>query len=192
MLLPVKRFSLIFISLFLVGCTKYQYRVIQPPQGEDTVVREKSPQSITLEPLKYRLIAVESRLVMEIHNPTEDQIQLRGDLSTLVTEDGQTHTLRSSPIAPRSYLKLILPPPPPTVERTGPSITFGAGYSTGGYRRYGNGYYWDEPSSYHYNDPNDPYFWSWPAPSTVHLRLVFDRPSGQLTNELVIEKSKLK
>lgn len=191
-LLSVKRILPLFISLFLIGCTKYQYRVIQPPQPENALVREKSPQTITLEPLEYRLIAVESRLVMEIRNPTDDQLQLRGDLSTVVTEDGQTHTMRSAPIAPKAYLKLILPPPPPTVDRTGPSFTFGVGASSGGYRRFDNDYYWSEPQSYRYNDPNDPYFWSWPAPSTIHLRLVFDRKERQFTDELVIEKSKAK
>lgn len=192
MLLIVKRISLILIPIFLLGCTKYQYRVIQPPQPEGLLVQEKSPQTITIEPLQYRLIAVESRLVMEIHNPTEDQLQLRGDLSTVVSEDGQTHTMRPAPIAPHAYLKLILPPPPPTVERTGPSITFGAGVSSGGYHRYDNDYYWTEPQSYRYNDANDPYYWSWPAPSTIRMRLVFDRAGKQFTDELVIEKTKMK
>lgn len=188
----VKRILTVFISLFLAGCTKYQYRVIQPPQPENALVREKSPQTITLEPLEYRLIAVESRLVMEIHNPTDDQLQLRGDLSTVVTEDGQTHTMRSAPIAPKAFLKLILPPPSPTVEQSGPSFTFGFRASSGGYRRWHDDYYWDEPRSYRYNDPNDPYYWSWPAPSTIHLRLVFDRNGKQFNDELVIEKSKAK
>jgi hypothetical protein len=192
MLLKVKRILLIFIPLFLVGCAKYQYRVIQPSQAEVGIVREKSPQTITLEPLDYRLIAIENRLVMEIHNPTEDPLQLRGDLSTVVTEDGQTHTMRTLPIAAHAQTRIILPPPPPTMERTGPSFTFGGGISSGGYRRYHNDYYWDDSRRYRYNDPNDPYFWNWPTPSTIHLRLVYDRAGKQFTDELVIERSKAK
>lgn len=192
MLLKVKRILLIFIPLFLIGCTKYQYRVIQPAQADIGVVREKSPQTITREPLEYHLIAIETRLVMEILNPTDDAMQLRGDLSTVVTEDGQTHTMRTLPIAAKARARIILPPPPPTMERTGPSITFGAGMSSGGYRRFDNDYYWDDNRRYRYNDPNDPYFWRWPSPSTIHLRLVYDRAGRQFIDELVIEKSKAK
>jgi len=187
----VKRFLILFISVISAGCTKYQYFANQAGSSDAGVtVRPKEPQTLRFETLEYRLIAVESRLVMEIHNPTEDQLQLRGDQSTIVTGDGQTHPLRAIPIAPKAFAKIILPPPRPTMERSGPSITFGGGISSGGYRRWDNDYAYSEGSSYRYYDPNDPYFWDWPVNAAIHLRLTYDRAGKTFTDEIVVEKSK--
>lgn len=188
------RSSLTILLLIISGCTRYEYIVVEPANSLPPA-SGKSSQMLPLTPLEYRLIVVENRLVMQIHNPTDDAIELRTQGSSLVTEDGETHPVRPMPIAPGGFAKLILPPPRPTMERTGPSVTIGAGVSSGGYSRwdpyYGGGYY-GEPSSYRVYDANDPYWWDWHGESTIKLTFTYARASETFTHELAIRRQKRK
>src|SRR5687768_7678495 len=93
----------------LAGCAKYEYDLVQPSEPA-AHVGTKDWVTAPMDPLSYRLITVDSHLVMQIHNPTETPVQLLGDRSTLVDPQGESHPLKSQTIAPQSFAKLILPP----------------------------------------------------------------------------------
>ena len=129
----VMRSAAVFCLLCLVaasagGCATYEYNLVQPPDLARHI-GSKAEETINLEPLQYRLITVENRLVIRIFNPTDDPIELLGPRSTIVDPAGQSHAVRAQTIAPNSFIKLILPPQRPQVYYpTGP--TFGVGVGT--------------------------------------------------------------
>jgi hypothetical protein len=198
----------ILLSLFLLsglwstGCTKYEYDVIAPPELAQPV-GTKNWAVMDYDSLQYRLLTVDNRLVMQIHNPTNASIQLQGDKSVVVDPQGQSHALRSQTIAPASFIKLILPPMPNRVERSGPSFGFGLGLGIGsaGYGRhrgFGGAYggYWndpfyDAPRYYSVVDPNDSTYWEWDGEGNIRLTIVYDQAGKPLTHMFTIGRRKV-
>lgn len=183
------------VLLSFLGCAKHQYMVVHPP-NDLPPAKEKSPVTMNLEPLDYKFTVIDNRLVMQIVNRMQESVQLLGERSSIVTADGETHPLRSLPIAPGSFTKMILPPPRPELERTGPSIIIGGGYSSGRYRRwgphYGGGYYYDTAESYRVYDPNDPFWWDWKLGTSIRLNLGYERAGEFFHHELEIRREKAK
>ena len=187
----------------LVGCTTYEYDIVAPPELAQHIGTKQWVRAAQ-EPLEYRFITVESRLVMEIHNRTPDPVQLVGDRSVVVDPRGQSHGLRGQTIAPNSFVKLILPPMQARVERGGPSVGFGIGLGLGsaGYRGrrayypyggvgYGVPLGYDEPRYYAVVDPNDSTYWEWSGEGEARLTLVYDHGGGKtFTHQFVFGRRK--
>lgn len=189
-------------AAFAGGCSSYEYDVVRPTELARHVGADQW-ETVEREPLRYRLKSAESHLVMEVHNPTDATVQLLGDKSVLVDPSGQSHPLRPQTIAPRSFVKLVLPPLATQVERTGPTIGFGVGLGFGSaydgrYRgRYGSGLgyddpYWDEPRYYTVYDPNDATFWRWDGEAgEVRVTLAFDVGGKPVTHEFAFRRKKV-
>src|SRR5688500_3822986 len=102
---------LLMVTLAGVGCARYEYDVVSPPQAAGHV-GTKSDHTFALEPLEYRLRTIDNRLVMRVYNPTNENVTLLGARSTAVDPERQSHPLMTQTIAPAgSFIKLILPPP---------------------------------------------------------------------------------
>src|SRR5688572_26779464 len=110
------------------GCARYEYDLVEPRELTRHIGGNVD-QAVEIDPLTYRLRSVDNRLVIRVYNNTDDSIELLGDKSTVVDPNGQSHPLRSQSIAPRSFMKLILPPPRPQVyDRGGTTFGVGVGY----------------------------------------------------------------
>lgn len=192
--------TLVLLGLAPLGCARYEYDIVAPSELAQHV-GTKQWVVVEQEPLQYRLMTVDNRLVMQIHNPTGDPLQLVGEKSVLVDPQGQSHPLRSQTIASSSYAKLILPPMPARVERSGPTFGFGIGIGSAGYRGrhgYGHGFggsfydpWYDEPRYYALIDPNDSTYWEWDHDGNVRLTLVYDRAGEAITHKFVIAREKI-
>lgn len=198
-IVPTWRFLTLVLAGLLgpLGCASYEYDILAPAELTRHVGKE--PTAFTIDPLEYRLQTVENRLVMHIHNPTADAIQLVGDKSVVVDPGGQSRGLKSQTIAPSSFVKLILPPMPTRIERTGPSFGIGVGIGSAGYRGcrgypyYGSAWndpWYDEPRYYAVFDPNDGY-WEWDGEGSVRVSLTFDRAGKAFTHAFTIGRKKM-
>ena len=163
---------ILLLSALSTGCAHYEYDLVRPPDlaqhigsNEDAVV--------TVQPLRYRMRTVDDSLVVRIYNSTTQPVQLLGGQSTAVDPQGQSHPLHTQSIAPNSFIKLILPPPAPDVQPSGPTIGFGLGVGRG---FYGGGAYdaWGDPYPRAYANPAaSPYYWTWPGEGDARLELTF-------------------
>ena len=174
-----------------VGCARYEYDVVSPPQAAGHV-GTKSDHTFALDPLEYRLRTLDNRLVLRVYNPTGENVTLLGARSTVVDPDGQSHPLVTQTIAPGgSFIKLILPPPRPRVYRGGPTFGIGVGTRVGsaarrrGYYGYGGAYdafddwpYDGGPRYMTVYDETDTYYWDWKGEGQVRLNLVYARDGG--------------
>jgi len=188
--LPLRALALLFSLVGIGGCTVYQYDVVKPENLAGHVGdRDKV---LELNPLVYRLRSVESRLVIRIYNPTDDPIQLLGPQSVVVDPHGQSHPLRSQTIAPKAFIKLIFPPPPPTVYENGP--TFGIGFGVIGRAHYhdafvGSGLY-DEPRYYTVYDENDVTRWDWEGETDLRATFTYERANRTFHDEFLFHRRK--
>jgi hypothetical protein len=183
----------VFMLAALAGCSQYEYQITQPADLSQHI-GTKDDATFKREPLEYRLRTVESRLVMRIYNHTAESMTLVGERSFAVDEKGQSHPLRSVTLAPQSFIKLILPPPPPIIERTGPTIGIGIGGGFGDARRRGYPY---DPEHGLYGGPayfrvydDEQFYWDWKGESDVRLMLVFRRGESTFEHEFVIARRK--
>jgi hypothetical protein len=184
----------LFVPGWLVGCTTYEYEITQPVDLSQHIGGQEDA-TFRREPLEYRLRSVENRLVMRIYNHTPDSMTLVGERSFAVDESGQSHPLRTVTLAPQSFIKLILPPPPPVIERTGPSIGIGIGGGFGDARRRGYPY---DPEYGFYGGPryftvydDHQFYWDWKGDTEVRLTLVFDRGGTTFQHDYVIKRKKM-
>jgi hypothetical protein len=183
----------LFMLVALVGCANYEYEIEQPADLSRHV-GSKDDVTFLLEPLEYRLQTVESKLVMRIYNNGPDVMTLAGERSFVVDPHGQSHPLRTVTLAGQSYIKLIFPPPPPVIERTGPSIGFGMSGGFGDARRRGypydpeNGLY-DSPRYFSLND-DAALYWDWKDEGEIRLTLVFDRGGSTFQHDFTIARKK--
>lgn len=184
----VARATAIGVVFALVpGCAHYEYNIVSPPElrqhiGEKTVI-------VQMPPAEYHFTTFDNHLVLEIHNRQADTLKLLGDQSYVVDPRGESHPLRSQGIGPNAYIRVILPPVPPTY-RAGPSIGLGFGFGTafgGPGPRYFGGediWWWDEPRYFTAYDPSGEVYWPWDDDSDVRLTLAF-----QLGNEKPVSQS---
>jgi hypothetical protein len=189
----MRRFLPMLLLVCMTGCAKYEFD-LNRPENLRTRIGRKEDAIVRLDPLEYRMRSYDGRLIMRIYNPTNDPIQLLGAQSVAVDPNGQAHPLPTLTIAPQSFIKLILPPPPPTVERAGPSVGFGVGYSRGFRHRREFGYteyYYDEPRYYSVYEPGNPYFWDWSGETDVRITLVYGRAGRTFRDEFVFHRVKV-
>ena len=194
-------FILIVLAFGSLGCAKYEFDLVHPPELARHVGADK-PVEVTLEPLTYRLRTYESRLVMDVRNPTNAPVKVLGDQSTVVDPRGQSHPLRTQTIAPGSYIRLVLPPLRPVVEPHGPVIGIGvSGYATSGayYRHrylhggvYGYDAAFDGPRYYSVYDPGDAAYWEWDGEGEARVVLVYQQGDQKpFSHELVFRRKKV-
>lgn len=187
------RFGIVPILLLAGGCATFEYDLVQPASVARHI-GSKNEEIITLDSIEYRMITVDNRLVMRAYNTNDQPMTLNGDRSVLVDPDGQSHPLRTMTIAPRSFVKLILPPLPTRVERVGPSIGIGVGGVFGSARRaryYGYDYYGYDAPRYMVIYDNDAYFWTWTNEGEVRLTLAYEQGQTSVRHEFVIARRKM-
>jgi hypothetical protein len=174
-------YSFIAVVTLLVGCAKYEYKLVQP--GDLARHIGKQIEHLSIDPLEYRLQSYEGRLVMQIFNATQGLIQLDGTRSVAVDQDGQSHPLRSQTMAPGSFIKLIYPPALPRIQRVGPSFRVGVGVGARA-ERYDGPYYLD------FYDAGDATYWDWTGETEVRLTLVF-QGEKTFTHQFVFRRQKV-
>jgi hypothetical protein len=195
----MRRLALVFV-MFLIGggCAHYEYDIVSPPDLSRHIAT-KVDTIVKIEPIEYRFQTVDNRLVVRAFNTTDDTMQLLGEQSTVVDPESQSHPLHPGPIAPHSFLKLIIPPPRPQVYDPGP--TFGVGVGVGVShncdpdRRY-NGRYdpaFDQPRYMYVYDENNTYFWDWKGEGEARLALVYQQGASNkpIRHEFVLKRRKM-
>ncbi|CAN5689026.1 hypothetical protein BH09PLA1_BH09PLA1_33150 [soil metagenome] len=192
-----KLFSPLVLITLALGCTKYEYDITRPANLA-MHIGFKEDASASWPPVEYRFRAVENRLVVNIYNKTDEPMQLLGDRSSVVDPAGQSHPLRSQPIAPQSFIKLILPPPRPTIQRSGPSFGIGVGTRIGDRRRVRDGFDNDFDDYDYAYEPrylavidDDALYWTWSGEGEIRLMLVFTRKDETFSHEFVIRRVKM-
>jgi hypothetical protein len=187
------RISFAMILLMLVGCAKYEFDLVEPPDLKAHIARDKET-IIKRDELEYRMQAVENRLLMHVVNPTDEAIELIGPESTAVDPAGQSHPFRSQSIAPHSYIKLILPPMRP-YYRTAPSFGIGVGIHA-----YRDAWPWaagsydpfiDEPVYLTVVDETDTLYWEWEGEGEARIRLTFRRGREMFHHNFTFRRKKL-
>ena len=198
------------------GCARYEFDVLEPPEFATHVGRKKETATdILREPLEYHMRAYEGRLVMNVFNTTEEPIELLGDQSFVVDAEGESHPLPSSVIAPKAYVKLILPPLRPYYPAE-PRFGFGVGIGISSYHhRHFHHRHHRGPRFRHFVEPGmgedlnaadlatgsgtyfyayDPgsLFWEWEGEEIVRLRLTYRQGKGEpFYHEFVIRRVKV-
>lgn len=183
--------GLIVVMLFASGCSTYEYDLVQPTDLARHV--GKSDEVFLRDSIEYRLNSIENRLVLRAYNTTDQAMTLNGEKSVLVDETSQSHPLRSVTIAPKSFVKLILPPVPPRVERVGPSIGIGFGGTFGDARRarpYGWPHYAADGPQYFAIYDDGSYYWDWNKESDVRLTLHYEQAQTTIQHQFVIARKK--
>jgi len=178
--------------LFLTGCAKYEYDLIRP-EAHARHIGSKSAEVFTIDPLEYHLQTAESRLVMLVYNHTETPVELLGGKSYLVTPAGESKPLRNVTIAPGSFIKFIMPPFRPRVERVGPSIGFGFGMSSGGHSGSGVGVGVGSGigDDYYTYTEDSAFFWQWSGETDVRLNITYKQGEQVFSNEFVFHRVKM-
>lgn len=178
-------------SLFLTGCSTYQYRVVQPTTGAPPVASQSV--SVHYDPLEYTLSRDHDRLVLQINNPTDDKIVLVGNRSFVVDPNGESHPMRDRVLAPRSFAKLALPPMPftyayPDYFAYGPG--WGWFYAGSWYDPFWGPGWWGPPPLT-YRQVLTSYDWHWKE-GPARLRLMYDHGGKTFEHdfEFVREKQK--
>jgi hypothetical protein len=191
--------ALLLAALFVNGCARYEYDLIQPRALARHIGTE--PATLPVDPLVYQLQSVQNHLVMQIRNPTAEPIVLLGDRSVIVDPDGQSHSLASQTIAPQSFIRLILPGWRAVYEWDDPYYGgWGGGGGGGGgvywvHRRRGyfyGGYYgfYDEPGYVTVYDPSSVAYFPWDGETDVRMTLRYERGGRQFEHSFVFHRRK--
>jgi hypothetical protein len=188
-------FELILALLLCSGCAHYQFNEVEP-KSEAIAITEHGDTVGTFESLQYTMRAVEGNLVIRIKNLASDSIDLLGNQSSAIDATGEAHPLRSQTIPPGAFIKVILPPPRPTVYDPGPNVGFGFGIigrldrGYGGDRFYGPDWY-DVPRTLTLYDQGSNFYWDWKANSSVKVIFTYQRDGHPFHQEFTFFKQKL-
>jgi hypothetical protein len=208
----------ILALVVLTGCARYEYDLVEPREFTRHVGRSVDAMA-EIEPLTYRMRSVDNRLVMRIYNNSDDSIELLGEKSSVVDPQGQSHPLRSMSIAPKSFIKLIFPPPRPRVYDSSPTFGVGVGYGMRvdalpgeppdglpdrrdfhTHENAWNPYFRDEPrylaasaasAASAVLDENDSYYWDWKVGGEARVNLVYKRGDSELRHSFVFRRVKM-
>ena len=198
----------VFVAACATGCARYEYDLVEPSEHAGHVGASLD-KSVTIEPLTYRLRSVDNRLVIRVFNDTDDAIELLGARSSVVDPNGQSHPLRGQTMAPKSFIKLILPPPRPRVYDTGPTFGVGVGYGVHSsiapapsdglpdrreFHKHHNEwepYFRDEPQYIAVVDDSDVYYWDWKGGGDARVHLVYRRGDSEIRHSFVFRRVKM-
>lgn len=183
------RMVAIVFALLLAGCTPYEFDITSPPGAIGHVPRKENLVR-RIDPIEYRFQSVDNRLVLQAYNLSNDSLRLLGGQSSVVDPSGQSRRLDDQAIASHSFMKLILPPMRPVVERTGPSIGVGVGGVFGDRRGFGGGGIYDDgPQYFRVMDAAD--YWDWNGETAIRLSLVYQDNAGKtFTHDFAIQRVK--
>ena len=177
-----------------VGCAHYQVNLQQPEQYATTIT-DKADVLVNIDPLRYIFRSVEDVLVIRIKNPTTEPIELLGNQSSAIDVSGEAHPLRSQTIPPGAFIKLIVPPPRPTVYDPGPNVSFGFGAIGRVDRGYIEDrtapYVYDEPRTLTMSDVGNNFYWDWKANTAIKLILTYQQQGQVLHQTFTFFKQKL-
>ncbi len=194
---PILLLCTLTFTTLLLGCVQYEFDIVQPGDQRQHVGR-KTDAVIRIDPLEYRLRAVEGRLVLRVRNETDAAIQLDGERSAVVDSEGQSHPLRSQTIASSSFIKLIIPPLRPRVGRAGPTFGVGVGIGASRYDGHRNRAipshdpFHDEPRYMTVYDDFDAYYWDLEGEGPVRFDLVYRQGEKTLDHRLELVRRKMK
>jgi hypothetical protein len=198
-MLPARVLTLIALTTFVGGCAHYEYDIVEPSDLSQRI-GTKSALSIPMEPIHYEAISSNDRLVIQIHNETDEPIKLLGEDSFAVDPHGQSHPLPTQTIAPGASARLILPPVRPTFQQSGPSVGVGVGvgvghnYGRAGYRHgfAGDPYFYDDYPRYYAMQDDGTRYWEWTGDGTeVRVRIVYRRSDSQFHHDFVFRRVKV-
>lgn len=179
------------LAILVGGCARYEFDIVEPPHLARHIGGTSEPETvIRRDDLDYRMTAYEGRLVLRIANSSDDPIELIGAESYIVDPGNQSHPLTSQSIAPRSFIKLILPPLRPQY-RTEPMFGFGLGVSASR----------ELPNRQSCATANAPLYlavvdelqayWSWEGESTVRLRLAWKAGPKTFYHDFAFNRKKM-
>lgn len=189
---------LITLLLFVGGCARYEYDVIEPSDLAGRVGRRASV-TLPAEPVRYEARTVSDRLVLAIHNESDQPLKLLGEDSFAVDPRGESHPLPTRTIAPGSSTRLIFPPVRPTLRQSGPSLGIGLGVGVSSSRAYRRGYYggrygfgdpfYDDFPRYYRVEDDGTVYWEWHGDGTdVRVRLVYRRGDEQFHHDFTFRR----
>ncbi len=192
-------FAVLVAAVALTGCAHYEYDIVEPADLAQHV-GSKSSVPMPMEPVRYEAISSSDRLVLVIHNETDQPIKLLGEDSFAVDPHGESHPIPTRTIAPASATKLFFPPVRPTFRQSGPSLGFGVGgvvssghvYHGGGAGyHYGHAFYDDYPRYYRAEDDGTIY-WDWTGDRTdMRLRLSFAQGEKTFHHDFTFRRVKV-
>ncbi len=175
-------------ALGISGCAQYGFDISGEGGQQALHVGDSQDTLLADDPIRYRLRAVDGRLVMWIVNPTPDPIELLGEKSTVTDPDGVDHPLHDQTIPPLASIKEVLPPmeafaenpapgPPQPVnpyQQSGfiPTPDLGAATPTGS------------------NSGNSLYSWQWDDESEIRLDLIFQQGQSRFEQRFIISRVK--
>lgn len=186
------RWLIACVGLFLcLGCSHYEYDLVQPPDMAGHI-GTKADLISKREPLEYRFISLEDRLVVRVYNPTDTQVNLLGGSSSVIDPSGQSHPLRSQAIPPGSFVKVILPPIRPQLGPSGPTLGIGIGVAGGRFHRgFAESEIIDEPRYYTLYDEGDTTYWTWDGETNVRLILSYQRNEKNFSDTFELHRKKM-
>ncbi len=215
------RVPLLLTLLLAVGCTHYEYDLVRPSDLAQHI-GSKEDVIAALDPLEFRFRSYEDHLVIRIFNPTDDPIHVLGGRSSVVDPKGQSHPIRDATIESHSFVKLILPPPPPYVASHPPGtdedvgmspeiaddnhpvylMNGGDGHFQGVHREFIGGWGWSyydpwycdcyAPRYYVLYDADDTTYWDWHGETRARLALSFERNGKTYRDEFEFQRVKVK
>jgi hypothetical protein len=196
-MLPARILIVMFLSILAGGCAHYEYDIVEPSDIGQRI-GTKSAVVMPMDPIRYDALSSNDRLVLLIHNETDEPIKLLGEDSFAVDPRGQSHPLPTQTIAPGASAKLIFPPVRPTFRQSGPSVGVGVGvghnYGRAGYRHgfAGDPYFYDDYPRYYAMEDDGTRYWEWSGEGTeVRVRLVYRRGDKQFHHDFVFRRVKV-
>jgi hypothetical protein len=194
----MRSFTLMLAPFLLLvggsGCAKYEYSLVKPEELSRHV-GTKVDAVVTIDPLEYRMLTVDNRLVLRIFNPNQQPVELLGARSATVDPKGQSHPLRSQTIVPGSFIKLIIPPIQPKVYDPyyGPNwgMGVGAGVRASSHSHCHSAANSSGPVYLMMMDESDTYYWDWSGEGECRLLLVYNRAGKEFTHEFLFRRQKM-
>jgi hypothetical protein len=180
------------------GCARYEYEVVEPADLAQRI-GSKLPVTLNVEPIRYEAISSSDRLVLLVHNDSEQPLKLLGEDSFAVDPAGESHPMPTRTIAPQSSTRLIFPPVRPTLRssNSGLSVGVGVGYSNAGRRAYGRGgfagdpYFYDNYPRYYRLEDDGVVYWNWSGDGTlVKVRLVYQLADKRFPHDFTFRRVK--
>jgi len=169
------------LTLVLTSCTQFEFDVSRPDAAQPVHVGSDEDTFLAAAPLQYRMRADEGHLVVWIHNPTTDDIQLLGDVSRVIDSDGIIHPLRGRTVAALSEIKMVLPPlsgaddgPPPPNFPQPPNSGDQPGFISIPDER-------DESES-------NVHSWEWSGETEIEIDLTFEQGKRQFSQQFSIRR----
>jgi hypothetical protein len=168
------------------GCAHYGFNISGEGGQQALHVGESGETLLADDPLRYRLRAVDGRLVMLIDNPTADPIELLGDKSRVTDPDNVDHPLHGQIIAPLSSIKEVLPPLENFSDEPSPSAPEpGNPYGRSGFIATPNLGAATPTGS---NSAGNNYLWQWNDESDIRLDLVFQQGQHEFEQRFIIHR----